>query len=267
MRDVENYRVSAGPGLFKQKVRATASLGLQTNNIMESLATRTRRTIGSASITYNSGKVVTTSLSWSNFEANVRSAYEAAGTDTLELRQVSDNITLNNSLRFRNTAKGSTRNMDIALGYQGFVNEGYPSQPATTTVTWTVSAGYRSAIKPKAFSWGVRLTTSTFESAGLGRTRYGTSLHARKGINKDRTGVNARAAFYLNRGKEYGGSTSLVANTGIDQRVGLGHRFGLGINYNGRSTNERFENSQYQVRVQVTYSAEFRKRERKPQTP
>ncbi|MBK8498309.1 MAG: hypothetical protein IPL52_05715 [Flavobacteriales bacterium] len=267
MRDVENYRASVGTGLFKQKLRATVSLGLQTNNIKESLALRTRRTIGSASLTYNSGKVVTTSLSWSNFEANVRSAYEAAGTDTLELRQVSDNITLNNNLRFRNTAKGSTRSMDIALGYQAFVNEGYPSQPAMTTVTYTGSVGYRSAVKPRAFSWGVRLTTSLFESAGLGRIKYGTSLNARKGINKDRTGVNARAAFYLNRGEHYGGSTSLVANAGLDQRLGQTHRLGLGVNYNGRSTNERFENSQYQMRLQLTYSAEFRKRERKPKTP
>jgi hypothetical protein len=46
------------------------------------------------------------------------------------------------------------------------------------------------------------------------------------------------------------------------------------VNYNGRSTNERFENSQYQLRVQATYSVEFRKREpaspagrRKPATP
>lgn len=264
LRDVENYRASTGTGLFKQKLRLSVSLGLQTNNIKSSLTTRTQRTIGSASLSYNSGKVVTTTLSWSNFEANVRSAYEAAGTDTLTLRQVSDNITLNNNLRFRNTDKGTTRSMDIALGYQSFVNEGYPSQPAMTTVTYTASAGYRSQVKPRAFSWGARLTTSLFETSGFGRVKYGTSLNARKGFNKDRTGVNARAAFYLNRGDHYGGSTSLIANAGVDQRVGQSHRFGLGVNYNGRSSNERFEDSQYQMRVQLTYSVEFRKRERKP---
>lgn len=267
LRDVENYRATVGTGLFKQKLRLTGSLGRQRNNIKESLATSTLRTIGSASLTYNSGKVVTTSMSWSNFEANVRSAYEAAGTDTLTLRQVSDNITLNNSLRFRNTDRGTTRSMDIALGFQSFANEGYPSQPAMTTTTWTASAGYRSQMKPKAFGWGVRLTTSLFENSGLGRVKYGASLNARKGFNQDRTGVNARAAFYLNRGEKYGGSSSLVANAGVDQRVGQTHRFGLGVNYNGRSTSERFEDSQYQMRVQLTYSAEFRKRERKPKTP
>jgi len=267
MRDVENYRGSMGTGLFKQKLRLTVSLGLQTNNIKESLAMRTQRTIGSASLTYNSGKVVTTSLNWSNFEANVRSTYEAAGSDTLDLRQVSDNVMLNTNLRFRNTAKGSTRSMDVALGYQGFVNEGFPSQPSTTTTTWTGSVGYRSQVKPRAFGWGVRLTTSLFESAGLKRNKYGASVNGRKGLNKDRTGVNGRAAFYLNRGESYGGSTSLIANLGIDQKAGRAHTFGLGINYNGRSTNERFEDSQYQLRVQLTYSADLRKRERKPTKP
>ena len=266
MSDVENYRASMGTGVFKQKVRFTVSLGLQSNDLARSLAARTRRTIGSANLNYNSGKVLTTSLSWSNFEANMRSAYEAAGTDTIELRQVSDNITFTNSLRFRDADKGTTRNMDITLGYQGFVNEGYPSQPTQTTVTWTGSVGYRSQVKPRAFGWGARLTTSVFESAGLGRIKYGTSLNARKGFNKDRTGVNVRAAFYLNRGEQYGGSTSVVANAGIDQKVGRAHRFGLGVNYNGRSTNERFGDSQYQMRMQVTYALELRTRERKKTT-
>ena len=263
MNDVENYRATMGTGAFKQKVRFTVSLGLQSNDLSKSLAARTRRTIGSASMSYNSGKVLTTSLSWSNFEANMRSAYEAAGTDTIELRQVSDNITFTNSLRFRDAVKGTTRSMDITLGYQGFVNEGYPSQPNSTTVTWTGSVGYRSQVKPRAFSWGVRVTTSVFENAGNGRIKYGTSLNARKGFNKDRTGVNARTAFYLNRGEQYGGSTSLVANAGLDQKAGRVHTFGLGLNYNGRSTNERFEDSQYQLRVQLTYGMDLRARDRK----
>jgi hypothetical protein len=267
LRDVENIRGSLGTGLFGQKLRVTASLGVQRNNLGEALATTTRRTIGSAGLTYASGKVVTVMLNWSNFEANVRSAFEAAGTDTLTLRQLSDNITLNTGLRFRNTATGSTRNMDIAVGYQGFANAGYPAQPTTTTVTYTGSIGYRSQQKKHAFGWGARLTLSVFESEGLSRTRNGASLHARKGFNRDRTGVQARAAFYLNRGERYGGSTSLVANAGLDQRIAELHRLGLGIHYNGRSTNERFEDSQYQLRVQATYSVEFRKRERKPATP
>jgi hypothetical protein len=267
LRDVENIRGSIGTGIFAQKVRLTASLGLQRNNLADALATTTRRTIGGAGLTYASGKVVTIMLNWNNFEANVRNAFEAAGTDTLTLRQVSDNLTLNTSLRFRNTAKGSTRSMDFAAGYQGFTNEGYPSQPQTTTVTYTGSVGYRSQMKQRAFGWGMRVTMSKFESAGLGRMRNGLSLNARKGFNKDRTGVNARAAFYLNRGDRYGGSTSLVANAGLDQRLAEAHRFGLSVNYNGRSTNDRFENSQYQLRVQATYSVEFRKRERKPSTP
>lgn len=267
MRDVENYRASFGTGLFKQKLRFTVSLGLQTNNLAQSLAARTRRTIGSASLSFNSGKVVTTSLNYSNFEANMRSAYEAAGTDTIELRQVSDNITLNNNLRFRNTDRGTTRSMDVALGYQGFTNDGYPSQGTSRTVTWTGSVGYRAQLKQRSFGWGVRLTTSVFENAGLGRTKYGVSINVRKGFNKDRTGVNGRTAFFLNRGEQYGGSTSLIVNAGLDQKVGRIHTFGLMLNYNGRSTNETFENSQYQLRAQLTYSMDLRSRKRESTKP
>ncbi len=267
MNDVENYRGSFGTGFFKQKVRFTASLGLQTNDLAKALTARTRRTIGSASLSFNSGKSFNTALSWSNFEADLRSAYEAAGSDTIRVRQVSDNITLTNSLRLRNTATGITHTLDLSLAYQDFVNEGYPSQPVTSTVTWTGSLGYRQRNKPSAFDWGVRATTSVFENSGNGRIKYGASLNARKGFNQDRTGINARAAFYLNRGERYGGSTSLIANMGVDQRVGRQQRIGLGLNYNGRSTNERFENSQYQVRAQVTYSVEFLPPQRKPSTP
>ncbi len=267
LKDVENFRGTFATGLFKQKLRISLSAGLQTNDLARALATRTRRTIGSATLSYNSGKVLTTSLSWSNFEANVRAAYEAAGSDTLTLRQVSDNITFSNSLRLRDAAGGRTQNMDVMLGYQTFVNDGYPSQEQVVTSTMNGSIGYRSSAKQRAFSWGARITMSLFESAGLGRTRYGASLNARKGFDENKLGISGRAAFYLNRGESYGGSTSLVANLGIDRKVARMHSFGLAMSYNGRSTNERFENSQYQLRVQATYSAEFRKRERKPSKP
>jgi hypothetical protein len=266
LRDVENIRGSAGLGMLKQKVRLNGSLGLQRNNLSNALATSTRRLIGSAGIAYNSGRTLTVMLNWSNFEADVRSAFEAAGTDTLTLRQVSDNINLNSSLRFRNTAEGSNRSLDVALGRQTFSNDGYPSQPATTTSTYTGSLGYRSQMKKRAFSWGIRLTASVFQNGGLNRMRTGISINARKGFSRDRTGLSGRLAYYLNRGEGYAGSTSLVCNVGVDQRVAGTHRLGLSINYNGRSTNERFENSQYQLRVQAIYSVEFRKRSNKPGT-
>lgn len=267
MNDLENYRAGFATGLFKQKVRVAGSLGLQTNDLAKSLEARTRRTIGSANLTYNSGKAFTTSLGWSNFEANLRSAYEAAGSDTIRLRQVSDNITLSNSLRLRNTATGITRTLDLSLSYQDFKNEGYPGQGTANTVTWSGSLGYRQRNKARAFDWGARATASVFENAGNGRTRYGASLNARKGFRDNRTGVNARAAFYLNRGEQYRGSTTLVANAGVDQRLGRQHRVGLGLNYNGRSTNDRFENSQYQLRVQATYAVEFLPPQRKTAAP
>jgi len=267
LRDVENMRGSIGTGLFKQKVRFTVSAGLQRNNISDALATSTRRLIGNAGLTYNSGKVLTMSLNWSNFEADIRSAFEAAGSDTLTLRQVAQNISFNTGLRFRNTQEGITRSMDLAGGLQTFTNEGYPSQPAASTSNFSLSIGYRSQVKQRAFSWGARLTASAFGSSGLSRMRNGLSLNARKGLNSNRTGITGRVAFYLNRGEEYGGSTSLVANLGADQRIAGTHRLGLMFNYNGRSTNERFEDSQYQLRVQATYSVEFKKREKKPGTP
>ncbi len=266
MNDVENYRGSVAFGAFKQKVRMALSMGLQTNDLTKALAARTRRTIGSANISYNSGKALTTSLSWSNFEADMRSAFEAAGADTLRFRQVSDNIMLSNSLRFRN-ANGRTRTADIALSYQGFVNEGYPSQPTTTTVTWTGSLGYRESHKPIAFSWGVRLTATTFDADGNDRVKYGASLNTRKGFNKDRTGIHGRVAAYVNRGSIRGASTSVIASAGVDQRVGRSHRFGIGANYNGRSASERTVASQYQLRVQLTYSLDLVPRANKPQSP
>lgn len=41
------------------------------------------------------------------------------------------------------------------------------------------------------------------------------------------------------------------------------HTFGLSLNYNGRSTNEHFEDSQYQLRVQLNYGMDLRTRDRK----
>ncbi len=266
LRDVENIRGSLGTGIFKQKVRLTGSVGVQRNNLSEALATSTRRLIGSAGISYNSGKVVTLAVNWSNFEADVRSAFEAAGTDTLTLRQVSQNITANAGLKFRNTSSGTIRSMDISGGYQTFTNEGYPSQPATTTGTFTGSVGYRSRSKQRAFSWGVRLTASAFGENGAARLRNGLSINSRKGFNKDRTGLSGRLAYYLNRGEDRA-SSSLVGNLGIDQRIARTHRFGFMFNYSGRSATTNIETSQYQVRIQATYSVEFKKREKKPETP
>lgn len=267
MNDVENYRGSIGTGLFKQKLRVMASLGLQSNDLARAMSARTRRTIGSMSLAYNSGKAFNSAFTWSNFEADLRSAYEAAGSDTIRLRQVSDNLTLTNSLRLRDADAGITRTMDLSLSYQDFVNEGYPGQATSSTVTWSGSLGYRQRNKPRSFDWGLRGSGSVFENSGNGRVRYGLSANARKGFHQDRTGVNARLACYLNRGERYGGSTTLVGTAGVDQRVGRQHRFGLGLNYNGRSTGDRLEQGQYQLRVQATYAMEFQPAPRKTTSP
>ena len=262
LTDIENYRGSIAWGMFKQKLRTSVSLGVQTNDLAQAYAVRTKRTIGSASVGYNSGNAYSLNLSYSNFEADLRSTYDAAGSDTLRLRQVAQSASLTQNLRFRNKEQERTRSFDLNISYQSFYTEATETQPEQRTGSYTGSIGYRIQLGKRHFSWGLRITGSLFGLADDQRLKYGFSTNVRKGFFGDKLGTNARFSFYRNQSSA-GDSYSLVAGGGLDLRVRRVHRFGLGLNYNSRSITSADDLGQYQVSAQLTYGMTIEPRKKK----
>ena len=222
----------------------------------------TKRTIGSASVGYNSGNAYSLNLSYSNFEADLRSTYDAAGSDTLRLRQVAQSASLTQNLRFRNKEQERTRSFDLNISYQSFYTEATETQPEQRTGSYTGSIGYRIQLGKRHFSWGLRITGSLFGLADDQRLKYGFSTNVRKGFFGDKLGTNARFSFYRNQSSA-GDSYSLVAGGGLDLRVRRVHRFGLGLNYNSRSITSADDLGQYQVSAQLTYGMTIEPRKKK----
>jgi hypothetical protein len=271
LRDVENYRGTVAFGMIKQRLRFQAELGRQHNDLEHIQNARTVRTIMSGNLSYNSGKVYTGTLNYSDFQADMTSLFQAAQTDEVKVKQVSQSISMNNSFRFRNTDKGSTRTMDMSVSWQAFSNDGYGAQEASRTTSWTATCGYRQQLKQRHLTVGFTGMGSRFDGAGNRRTKYGGSMNARKGLDADRLGLSPRLSCYLNSAEGGSNTLSVVASLGVDRKIGQAHTLGLLLNYNSRQELSASDPSLYQVRGQITYSLTFKppvkSRTEKPSSP
>ncbi|HQV75914.1 MAG TPA: hypothetical protein PLE78_10515 [Flavobacteriales bacterium] len=255
LSDVENFRGTAGIGLFKQKVRIQATLGRQHNDLGHTAVQRNVRTIGSGSISYNSGRVATVTLDVSNFQTDYRSAFLAAQTDSFFVSQVARSIGLTNSIRIGKGKGALSHTADLSIGLQDFADNG--SAQGTGSNSKNASVGYRYQNKHRHLSWGVRWTGSKFSSYGAERTKLGFSANVRKGLLADRLGISLRLGLYDNRAPNGVHGLSETISVAVEQKVARIHQLGFSVNYNGRSDLGSFASAQYQLRAQVTYSVSF----------
>lgn len=253
MRDVENYRATLAFGLLKQKLRFQLEGGRQHNDLAHVLAARTERTIASVNMTYASGKMYTGSFTWSDFAADLTSVFQAAGTDAVQITQVSRSLGTNHSFRFRDVGRDRSHTVDIGGTWQTFSNEGDTAHQSSTNA-YTVNMGYRVQLKSRHLTLGITGMGSRFEAEDQLRLKYGCSVNARKGFDADRLGVAPRLSAYLNSAEESSGVLSLVASLGVDRKIGRSQTIGMQLGYNSRQALGATDPAQYQVRGQVTYT-------------
>ncbi|HRH68033.1 MAG TPA: hypothetical protein PLB89_00865 [Flavobacteriales bacterium] len=257
LRDVENIRATFAFGMIRQRLRFQAELGRQHNDLEHIQNARTVRTIKSGNLSYNSGKLYTGTLNYSDFQADMTSLYQAAQTDEVQVTQLAQSVSMNNNFRMRSTDKGNTRSVDMSITWQAFNSDGYGAQDASRTTSWTATCGYRQQLKQRHLSIGFTAMGSRFDGTGKERTKYGGSVNVRKGLDNDRLGISPRLSCYLNSVQEGSQSLSAVVSLGIDRKFGQAHALGLLLNYNTRQELSALDPSLYQVRGQVTYSLTF----------
>jgi len=259
--DVENIRGSVGVGVFKQKLRLQGSLGIQRNDLMHAAVQRVERTIGSAGINYNSGRSYSGSIDFSNFQADIRSVFAAAGSDTVSVVQISRSVNFNNSLRIDRRQQHVSHTLDASAGLQEF--DGGTGQVGSGSSTLNIGAGYRYKKSDRYLTLGARFTASRFSNGGAERNKLGGSINARKGFLQDKLGVDVRMGIYDNRTRDGRHGLSQTAGLGVSHKIGHVHVLGFVLSYNSRSDLGPLAPAQYQVRGQVNYSMNINSASRK----
>ncbi len=259
--DVENIRGTVGFGFFKQKFRVQGSLGRQRNDLKHIAVQRVYRTIGSAGIAYNSGRSYSGSIDFSNFQADIRTVFAAAESDTLNVVQVSRSLNFNNTVRIDRRAQHITHSIDGSAGLQEF-DDGAGKEGSGSS-TLNIGAGYRYKKSDRYLTLGARFTASRFSSGDAQRDKLGGSLNVRKGFLQDKLGVDLRMGIYNNRAPD--GTHGLSQTTGLGANLKIGHTHALGfmLNYNSRSALGPSTPAQYQLRGQVNYSMNINSTSRK----
>ncbi len=103
--DEQNITIAPNVKLLKGRLFMSGNFGLQFNNLNNDRSTDTRHIVYSANISYNTGKVWTTSLNFSNFNTYTRVKpisypYYTNALDSLNYYQVSRCVSLMNAFNF-----------------------------------------------------------------------------------------------------------------------------------------------------------------------
>ncbi len=112
--NLENATLNVSANFFDHKLSFNGNGGLQKDNLDQSKANTSNRVVGSMSVNYVPGDKLNLNLSYSNFTSytNVRSNFEYVNQtepydnwDTLDFRQISQNMNLNSNYRFISNEK------------------------------------------------------------------------------------------------------------------------------------------------------------------
>ncbi len=120
--DEQNITVAPNLKLFDGKLFMSGNFGLQYNNLDNDRSTDTRHVVYSANIGYNSGKVWSTNLNFSNFNTYtkvkpVSYPYYTNALDSLNYYQVSRCISMTNAFNFGGEKKAK-ETISLTTSYQ-----------------------------------------------------------------------------------------------------------------------------------------------------
>ncbi len=248
--DVENLTLSPSWSMLKNRLRMSASYGVQRNNLMFTKANNTNRRIGALNVAYTPNNWYNVTATYNNFEFNQAAVSERIG-DTLKLVQVSQNGALNNNFNF---GTGPVRhNLNLGLTYQVFNDQNNLTPSSNGTQSWNAMVNYRYIDTPSNIGLNGGLNVNTFSREGANTVRYGVNVGVNKSLSNKKANLNANGSFFRNYTNNKPDSNTLTFRLGGNYRVDKHHSLVLHANYinrmasvdGGRSFNEVLTNLGY----------------------
>lgn len=259
--NLENITINSGVSLWQSKVNLNGNVGLQRDNLDNSKLNNNKRYVGSANATITPGEKLNFGLSYSNFLSytNVRSTFDYINEtspyenwDTLNYRQISQNVNINSSYQLANSKK-NRQSLSANLTYQVSDNQDSDTAdskskfynlntsyviaiiPANLTITTGMNANRNDAPEALSSTWGPSLTISKSFFEKTLRSSLTVSY------NTSRTNHQATGEVYNFR-------------MGCTYSLKKKHNFNLNLLYQYRNSNNRNVKT---ATVSGTYSYNF----------
>lgn len=194
--DLENININQTVIFYRNKVNVRGSLGFQHDNLADTKATTTTRTIGSVNTSYQINTKFGLDAGYSNFSTS-----QKAGTtpliDSLKLDQVNSNITV--APRFATADQRHSHSVVLMGNFMVLSDGNKATRKTTETNTSTYSLNYTVGFVPEKAAVTASLSRTALNNAFYKSTLSGVSAGVNKTLASDRLNLGWNNSFMVNR--------------------------------------------------------------------
>ena len=247
--DLEQYTIAPTFRLFQGRVNVSASLGIETDNLMDNKAVTTNRQIGSANLNWNTRGAFGLSVQYSNYQLDQNPALLDLN-DTTRIAMVNSNISVIPRLTFRNEKR--THQFTLFFNNQGVNDNNEFTQDRTETSTYTSNLNYMFRNSETAFNLKSGLNFTQLQTPVNEIVRYGITVGVGKGFFEDKLKTDLRTNY--NRNEVDGSAAGYILGVQLNSsyRLESGHALTLMLKLTKNAT-ENLRFSENMATLQYTY--------------
>ena len=226
--DIRNITIEPGFKI-KDKFSFNGSLGFQTDNIGDSAAFRTNRTIGSAHLSWQPSQKLMTDVTYSNYDLGQKSV--TAVMDTLNrVSQTTNSITVNQTLML--VSETMTNSIILTGNYQTLKDHNSHTADNTEFSTAMLLLSWYMTLMKSGFTAGLSFNYSTYDMASVNSQYMGPSLTLSQGFLKQKMNVTLTGSGFRNTSGGDVLSNIIQAGMRTSYRLAKKHRIQLKYSFN-----------------------------------
>lgn len=223
--DVQNLTIQPGITVWKNKIKANGSIGLQHDNLTQTKKTTSKRVIGSANASIMPNKNFALQFNFSNYSTDQQPGVQKIN-DTLRLTQTSRQISV--SPRYMLAGKKFQHLWMIIWLKQNLIDRNPLSDGKTEYQTrnfnFTYNLGWTATKTTFTFSANSTLTTTYYGKSGLSGATIGAS---KTFLKKNSLTANTAITFNATSFNGQGAGSVINFNAGAAYKLTKHHSFSL----------------------------------------
>ena len=224
--DLEMYTFNQTASFLENKINARGSIGLQHDNLNNTKAKRSSRTIGSLSGNYTINQNWAVDASYSNFSTNQK-AVKSAANDTLKIFQVNHNLSV--MPRYIKLSETTSQMVMLNLNWMKLDDKNKLTQDQANTDTYIAMLMYNIGLLRLKLNISAGLNYTEMDNKNYNNKLVGGTLNLAKTFLQDKLSLNWNNNFMLNKINNENGT---VFNTGLNANYSFMRNHAVALNLN-----------------------------------
>jgi hypothetical protein len=244
--NMENTTLNFSVNFFDNSVSISGNTGLQKNNLDGNNMNNTNRFVGSGAVNYVPGEKYNLNLSYSNFTSytNVRSTFDYINEiepyqnyDTLDYRQISQNMNFNGSYQISKSDKLS-QNLNVNLTRQASHNE-QGTDSISLSRFYNVSTAYSINITPLALTCNASVNYNQNDIEEANSQTIGPVLGVSKMLFDKTLRTSLTTSYSVSQTENFPSSSIATVRFGLAYTLKKKHTFNTNILFQYRENQEK----------------------------